>query len=358
MPASLILPPDFRQDAITLTPIKRKQDLPKAIILGNDPGVLQQVWTTASLQKLDGILDLHHEVITTSELAKHRELLTDVEVILSTWSMPVLTEEELDYLPNLKVLFYAAGSVKNFALPLLARNITVVSAWAANAVPVAEFTLAQVFFALKSGWQHHRHFRANQGPHGWTQLSLTGAYGATVGLVSLGMVGRRVIELLHPFDLNILVNDPYASQSLALELNVELTTLARVFTDSDVVSLHAPLLPETIGLITGEHLASMRPNATFINTARGKIVREQELIEVMRARPDLTAVLDVTCDEPPLNNSGLYDLPNVVLTPHIAGSKGNEVQRMADLMVEECLAWHGGRDLRYAVGVEDLDRIA
>jgi len=359
MPASpTISSIDSREDVLPATLTQKPLNRPKAILFGDAPELLKQIWTPSCLQRLSAIFDIHDDVISTCELANHRELLTEVEVILSSWSMPAITEEDLDLLPKLKVLFYAAGSVKHFASSLFARNITVVSAWAANAIPVAEFTLSQIFFALKSGWQHHRYLRTHQGPEGWTQLPITGAYGATVGIISLGMIGRRVCELLRPFDLKIIASDPYANQSLAQELNVELTNLPRIFTNADVVSLHAPLLPETVGMITGEHLASMRPNATFINTARGQVVREDELVEVMRARPDLTSVLDVACDEPPLKSSGLYDLPNIVLTPHIAGSKGNEVRRMADLMVEECLAWHEGRDLRYAVGVDDLDRIA
>ena len=116
---------------------------------------------------------------------------------------------------------------------------------------------------------------------------------------------------------------------------MELVTLADVFRLADVVSLHTPLLPETVGLVTGAHLATMKSGATFINTAWGPIVRQTQMIDVLARRPDLQAVLDVCDPEPPGADSLLYTLPNVVLTPHIAGSVGTECRRMGRYMVEE-----------------------
>jgi phosphoglycerate dehydrogenase-like enzyme len=111
-------------------------------------------------------------------------------------------------------------------------------------------------------------------------------------------------------------------------------------------------------MITGEHIASMKPGATFINTARGVLVREQEMIEVLRRRPDLQAVLDVTVDEPPLPESPLYQLENVVLTPHVAGSAGRECQRMGRFMVDELRRYLTGEPLKYALTKESVVRNA
>lgn len=134
--------------------------------------------------------------------------------------------------------------------------------------------------------------------------------------------------------------DPWAEVDSLRSLGLHrCDTLEELLVVSDVVTLHAPLLGETEGMITGSLIASMKPNATFINTARGALVRDNELIEVLIKRPDLTAVLDVTWPEPPVAESLLFQLPNVVLTPHIAGSVGREAQRMADLMIEEFLLW-------------------
>jgi phosphoglycerate dehydrogenase-like enzyme len=130
---------------------------------------------------------------------------------------------------------------------------------------------------------------------------------------------------------------------------VELCSIEDVFRRADVVSLHTPWLKETEGLITGAHFAAMKPGATFINTARGAVVREDEMIQVLKQRPDLFAVLDVTYPEPPEPGSPLYSLPNVVLTPHIAGAMGTECRRMGCLVVEELQRYLNGEALQWAI---------
>ena len=125
--------------------------------------------------------------------------------------------------------------------------------------------------------------------------------------------------------------------------------LDEVFARGDVVSLHAPWLPQTEGMITGAQLAAMREKATFLNTARGALVREAELIAVLQQRADLCAVLDVTHPEPPAPDSPLYALPNVVLTPHIAGSVGAECQRMGRAMADELARYVRGAPLHWSI---------
>jgi phosphoglycerate dehydrogenase-like enzyme len=173
-----------------------------------------------------------------------------------------------------------------------------------------------------------------------------------VGLASLGVIARTLLKLLKPFDLNVLVYDPFLSPAEALALGVEKVSLEDLFVRSDVVSIHTPSLPETFGMITGEHIASMKNGATFINTARGELVRENEMIDVLTHRQDLQAVLDVTLVEPPPADSPLFTLPNVVLTPHIAGSVGTECQRMGRYMVDELERYVAGVPLKWTVTPE------
>lgn len=331
----------------------------KAAFVAESPETINRVWGPRQRERLAGLVDLPDEILTTASLDRHAAWLADTRILFSTWSMPCLTPEQLALMPKLEVVFYAAGSVKGFAGPLFDRQITVVSAWAANAIPVAEFTLSQILFSLKLGWQHLREFQKHPGPESWERLDLPGAYGATVGIVSLGMIGRRVCQLLRPFEVEKFAFDPFVRDETLRELGAtRAASLEDVFSRSDVVTLHTPWLKETEGLITGALLASMKPNATFINTSRGALVREDEMIDVLRARPDLTALLDVTRPEPPAAGSPLYTLPNVVLTPHIAGSLGAEVHRMADFMIEEFHLWLEGQPLRYAVTRELMERIA
>jgi phosphoglycerate dehydrogenase-like enzyme len=231
------------------------------------------------------------------------------------------------------------------------RGIRVSSASALNAVSVAEYTLAVILFSLKHGW------RLMHEPGG-SRSRVPGTFGATVGLVSLGAVGRLVRKMLRPHQLEVVAYDPFLSADEARRLNVRSVDLAELFRISDVVSLHTPLLPETRDLVTGAHIESMCQGATLINTARGAIVREAELVAVLERRPDLQAVLDVTDPEPPLPGSPLLHLPNVVRTPHIAGAIGPERRRLGRGMVEELRRYVRGKPLRWEVRREQIEHMA
>lgn len=325
----------------------------RALFLNQDPQQIARVFGDGRRARAEALLPVHPGVVKREELAALAPQLAGVEYAFSTWGMPKLEAADLAHLPKLKAVLYAAGSVKPFAVPLLERGIQVSSAWQANALPVAETTLAQIILALKQTFQQARAVRAARG-YGGQRPPVTGTYGATVGLVSLGAIGRRVIELLKPFDLTVIAYDPYAKPMPG----VELVALDEVFRRADVVSLHAPWIPATVGMITGAHFRLMKPHATFINTARGAIVREAEMCAALAERPDLQAVLDVTWPEPPPGDSPLYDLPNVLLTPHIAGSAGNEVIRMADWMIDECGRHLRGEAPRHGVALGMLETMA
>lgn len=172
------------------------------------------------------------------------------------------------------------------------------------------------------------------------------------------MVGRHVRELLRPFNVRVLAYDPFISPAQAATLDITLCSLETLFREARVVSLHTPLLSETTGMIRGAHLASMMGGATFINTARGKLVRHEELIEVLEQRSDLHAVLDVTDPEPPPPGSPLYTLPNVTLTPHIAGSLGSEHRRLGQVMVAELRRFVAGEPLQHAITREQAQFMA
>ncbi len=276
------------------------------------------------------------------------DLLSRMEVLISSWGGPKLDESFLNASPRLQLVLYAAGSIRGLVTPeFWARSIPICSAWAANAIPVAEFTLSQILFSLKHGWKYALAIK-RQGSYP-PREPVPGAYGTTVGIISLGMIGRRVVELLRPFDLRVLAYDPFVQEKDAARLGVTLQPLDRLFHECEVISLHTPWLKETEGMITGAHFRAMKPGATFINTARGAIVRETEMIQVLQERPDIFAVLDVTYPEPPVPGSPLYTLPNVALTPHIAGSMSGECRRMARFMIEELDRHLAGTPLRWQV---------
>ena len=320
------------------------------------PDMIDRVYSGDRKAQVAAQTNLFPHILVRADLSVRSAELQELEVIFSTWGMPALTEQELEMLPRLEAVFYAAGSVQPFARPLLERGILVVSAWHANAVAVAEFTLAQILLANKGYFQNtaacRRRTPWREAAHG------QGNYGATVALLGAGAIGRKLIGLLQAFHLNILVFDPYLSPEEAARLGVEKVSLEEAFARADVVSNHLADKPETEKLVNADLLARLRDGATFINTGRGRTVDEDALTRVLHERPSLTALLDVTHPEPPLPDSPLYTLPNAHLTSHIAGAIGNEVQRMADFCLEEFAAWQAGRPLRYAVSLAQLETMA
>jgi phosphoglycerate dehydrogenase-like enzyme len=322
----------------------------KALYLLNE-SAFDQIYGPDERRDIEELVDLVAPPQSAWTIAEHPELLADVEVILSGWDMPTMDEAFLAAAPNLKAVFYGAGSIKKIVTDAFwARGIPITSAYAANAVPVIEYTLAQILLSLKRTWYYM--FAIREQKQYVPRLPMPGAYGSTVGLISLGMIGSGVACKLQQFDVRVIAYDPFITLDRAAALGVELCSLEDIFRRADVVSLHAPWLDETVGMIHGAHFASMKPDATFINTARGAIVREDEMIRVLQDRPDLWAILDVTYPEPPAPGSPLYSLPNVVLTPHIAGSLDNECRRMGRLAVEELRKFVNGEALQWEIGRE------
>jgi phosphoglycerate dehydrogenase-like enzyme len=283
-------------------------------------------------------------------------LLPKAEVLLTGWGCPPLTSEVLDRAPSLRLVAHAAGTVKIHITPaVFERGILVSSAAAANAVPVAEFALAAVLFANKDVFHMHERFRRERKAL-FSPLD-AGNRDKVVGLVGGSRVGRKLIELLEPFDLEVLVYDPYLDAAGANALGVELVGLDELLARSDVVSLHAPPLFETVHMIGPDELARMRDGTTLVNTARGSLV-EPVALESELVSGRLSAVLDVTDPEPLPADSPLYDLPNVFLTPHVSGAAGTEMARLAELAVDEIERWSRGEPLQHEVRAEDWDRIA
>ena len=322
----------------------------KAALFGDTgPGgeTLDSIYGIKRLATLRQLTDMYPSVVTSRNLDACLASLTDLEVIFSTWGMLPLTDSQLERLPYLRAVFYAAGSVQRFARPFLRRGITLVNAASANAVPVAEFTLGQILLANKG---YFRNSLECSGPGQYhTAFRGLGNYGTTIALLGAGQIGRLLIELLQPFHLTILVFDPFLSQQDALILGVEKVTLQEAFLRGQIVSNHLADNAATRNMLNGNLFEMMMPNATFINTGRGATLVEEDLISVLRKRPDLTVLLDVTEPEPPAPDSPLWTLPNVRLSSHIAGSIGNEVKRVADVVIAEFHEWLLGRPLRNAV---------
>ncbi|GAA3111580.1 hydroxyacid dehydrogenase [Kribbella aluminosa] len=285
-----------------------------------------------------------------------RAALADVDVLLTGWGCPRIGPEVLDAAPKLQAILHAAGSVKAIVDPAaFDRGIQVSSAATANAQPVAEFTVAAIVMAGKRAFRlaaQYRLERRKGDAHG-----MPGNYGATVGLLGASRIAKMVAERLRAFDLHVLISDPYLTAAEAADLGAELVDNDALFRRSDILSVHAPLLPETEGLVDARLLGLLRDGAALINTARGKIVDSGALLrECAAGRID--AILDVTDPEPLPPDSPLLDLPNVFVTPHVAGAVGNEIARLGELAVGELERLTTGQPLQHAISPAELGRLA
>ena len=334
---------------------------PVVAFVNDQPGWLSEaaiphVYGEERLARLRDEAEVHPVVITSANFDQEAPHLERVEAIFSTWGMPKLTESQLDRLPNLKAVFYAAGSVNGFAAPLAARGITICSAVEANAIPVAEFCLAQILLACKGYWRNSQ--ACKRGPWSEKPHLGRGVYGETVALLGIGAISRHLLTLLKPIHLRVVAVSGYLATRPAAEVQAlgidRLVSLEEAFAEGYVISNHLPDKPSNQRVITAAHIATMRPGATFINTGRGAQIDELGMASVLRRRQDLTALLDVQFPEPPVAGSPLYDLPNVHLTGHIAGSAHDEVRRMADFMIAEFIAWREGQPLRHRIAPQEL----
>ncbi|HZX05396.1 hydroxyacid dehydrogenase [Kribbella sp.] len=284
--------------------------------------------------------------------------LADADVLLTGWDCPRITAEVLDAAPKLRAIVHAAGTIKTFVDPVVfERGVEVSSAAAANAIPVAEFTVAAIVLAAKRAFRQRDWYRTSGTKRPLPGAPILGALGTTVGVLGASRIGRQVIERLRYLDVDVLVSDPYLSPAEAAALGARWCELPKLFAASDIVTVHAPLLPETTGLVTGDLLAAMPDGGVLINTARGPVV-DHVALERECVAGRLDAVLDVTDPEPLPPDSPMLRLPNVFVTPHLAGAMGNESTRLGDAAVDEIERLAAGHSLAHGIHREDLGRIA
>lgn len=323
------------------------------------PVVMDELFRDDHLQQLSRTCDLVSPDPYRS-LDSMALQLPNIEILITSWGCPRIGPELVTAAPRLKLIAHLAGSVKGFIDEEIWRNgIKVINTSAANAVPVAEYTLATILMAnkkiLKLANLYKRH-KENRAP--WTQdAPNAGNYRKTVGIIGASHIGRLVIEYLQPFEMDVLLYDPYLEPIAARRLGAQKVGLAELLSKSDIVSVHVPLLKETRNMLAARELALMQDGATLINTARGAVVDPDALLAELQSGR-LNAVLDTTEPEELPPSSPLFQLPNVMLTPHIAGSLGQETQRLTDFLLAELERYAKGKPLQHLVKREDLPRLA
>jgi phosphoglycerate dehydrogenase-like enzyme len=330
------------------------------VVLAMVPHFTGELFAAEQFARLEAIADVPARApLTVFGDARAAALLPRADILLTGWGCPPIDAAVLAAAPRLRAIVHAAGTVKLHVTDACwQRGLQVSSAAAANAVPVAEYTLAAILFANKRAFRLQRRYRELRQFRLWPlEAPGLGNYRKVVGLVGASQVGRRVLALLRPFDLEVLLYDPYVGAEEAAALGARALELDALLAAADVVSLHAPDLPATRHLLDRRRLALLRDGAVLVNTARGALVDGDALTaELVSGRID--AVLDTTEPEILPADSPLYDLPNVFLTPHIAGALGRETERLGAHAVAEIERFARGEPFAFPVRREELERLA
>ncbi|MBI3971813.1 MAG: hydroxyacid dehydrogenase [Chloroflexi bacterium] len=285
-------------------------------------------------------------------------LLPRADAVLTSWGAPKFDARLLEHAPRLKIIGHAAGSIKGFILPeVFDRGIAVTHAASTIADSVGEWVLTVTLIALRRAYDFNRTMHEG----GWAKREFgfgEELYRKRVGIVAASMTGRVFIRLLKPFDCDVVVYDPYLSPERAHELGVRLAgSLDELFETCDVVSNHAPTTPETTGMIGAAQLAKLRDNALFVNTARAAAIDYDALTRELQSGR-IRAALDVFPKEPLVADSPLRGLPNVILSPHVAGGTVESRRRLGETIVDELARFFAGEPLKYGVTKQMLMTMA
>lgn len=286
-------------------------------------------------------------------------LLDGAVACLTGWGSPPLGEDLVIGHRTLQLVAHTTGSIRHLVpVAAIERGLRVSHAAVVIADAVAELVVSQALLCLR---QLHEIDRAMKADGGWQDLNdrypgrLLGTQ--TVGIVGFGYVGRIVARLFAAFGCQVLVYDPLLTSDGTASLEVETVCLNDLFAGSDIVTIHAPALPQTHGMIDEARLSRLRDGAIFINTARAILVDEAALLRELQTGR-ITAALDVFGREPLPTDSPFRQLPNVILSPHLAGHTVDTHRRQGQAMVDEVRRLIRGERLRYQVMAAALSTMA
>jgi D-3-phosphoglycerate dehydrogenase len=287
------------------------------------------------------------EVIVSNpkEYAAH---LPETEALLVRSAVKV-TAEVLAKAPKLRVVGRAGVGVDNVDLQAATNaGVLVMNTPGGNAVSVAEHTIALMLSLARSIPQANASTKSGK----WEKKRFLGneLRGKTLGIIGLGSIGREVVKRAAPFEMRILANDPYVSSQTASDLNLELVDLKTLFAQSDYITLHMALTPETQKLINADALSSIKPGARIINCARGELIDSNALAAAMQSGRVAGAGLDVFEQEPPPAGLELLKQENLIATPHIGGST-EEAQEIVGVRIVEQLIEY----LRHGVAINAVN---
>jgi phosphoglycerate dehydrogenase-like enzyme len=335
-----------------------KENSPKVAVLLS-PAMREQMLAPNALEQLATFATVVVSQKATLDTAALPELLDGAVACLTGWGTPPLSDELIASLPSLRLVAHTAGSIRRLvSLSAIEHGLQVSHAAAIIADSVAEFVVSQAILCLRHLHEIDREMKTGRE---WGSIRreypgrLLGS--RCVGVVGTGRVGRAVIRLFKAFGCRILAYDPYLTAEQAEHLSIEPVELDDLLAQADVVTLHAPVLPETEGMIGVTRLARLRDGAIFVNAARATLVDEEALFQELRSGR-IAAALDVFAEEPLPIDSRFRSLPNVVLSPHTAGHTVDTHLRQGQAMVDEVQHLLCGEPLQYRVTASMYNQLA
>lgn len=325
------------------------------------PWAYRDVFPSDLVTRLRQLVDVDPETTFTSfDDPAAAEALAEADVLLTGWGSPRIDADVLAAAPRLRAVVHAAGTVKTRVDPIVfERGLVVSSAADVNAVPVADYTMAMLVLGAKRVFSRaSRYATAVEGaPRDWLSGDGTGLHDCTVGVIGASRIGRLVLRRLRQFDVEVLLYDPYVAADEATLLGAEQVDMDDLCRRSDLVTVHAPALPETHHILDRRRLNLLRAGTTVVNTARGSLV-DTDALTSLCATGQISAILDVTDPEPLPPGHPLLVLPNVLVTPHLAGAQGRELRRIGEFAVAEVRRFVKGMPLLGRVEPEHLPYIA
>ncbi|PSL52734.1 phosphoglycerate dehydrogenase-like enzyme [Saccharothrix carnea] len=331
-----------------------------AAVFALAPWAFADVFPPDLVARLRQLVDLDPATPFTSFDGPAAAALARADVLITGWGSPRVDADVLAAAPGLGAIVHAAGTVKATVHPVVfERGVIVSSAAEVNAVPVADYTLAMLVLGTKRAFGRARRYAtaAEGDPRDWLTGDGTGLHDCAVGVVGASRIGRLVLRRLQSFDVEVLLHDPHVTRAEAAHLGAESVGMDELCRRSDVVTVHAPALPETRHLLDARRLDLLPDGALVINTARGSLIDTEALTRAC-ATGRISAILDVTEPEPLPPGHPLFALPNVLITPHLAGAQGRELRRIGEFAVAEVGRFVQGRPLLGRVAPERLPYIA
>ncbi len=302
--------------------------------------ISEDVWG-APFQKLEGSFHIFRDDDLWSQPQELKAALANVTALVVR-NRTKVTADVIAAAPKLKIIARAGVGLDNIDLKAAdAAGVVVVAGLGANAVSVGELTLGLALTLLRNIPGH------NVATHdgGWVRSPGQELSGLTWGLLGCGATGLATAKLLTGFSCTVLGYDPYAKDLSGIEL----TTFEDVLGRSDVVSIHMPSTPDTNGCINAARIALMKPEAIIINVGRGEVINEADLIEALKAKKIAGAALDVRVQEPPIKGE-MEMLPNLILTPHVAGITSASQLRINQILATNIELVLNSKPATHAVG--------